>query len=802
MMPEEKVPETTTGDDQTRDATTQPAHGAAVSAAPHDPAERTPRSPAAKPKTRRPTAGKKQVLLIVESPAKGKTIEKYLGKGYTVAASMGHLIDLPKSRLAIDVNSTFEPEYITVRGKAKILRELKQKARKADVILLASDNDREGEAISFHLRNALQGGKKPPLIQRITFNEITPKAIRDAVGHPGIIDMSKVNAQKARRVLDRIVGYYLSPLLWKKVKNGLSAGRVQSVALRLICEREAEIEAFLPEEYWSIEAELRKGKSHFVAQLVAIGGEKPVLTSGEAARACINELADSPFVVAEVKASDKVSRPRPPFTTSTLQQTAANRFGFTARKTMQIAQGLYEGVNIGSERLGLITYMRTDSTRIAESALVEVRQFIGEEFPGELPETAIVYAAGKGAQDAHEAIRPTYVTRTPNELKRHLTSEEFRLYSIIWERFVSSQMNPSKSSTTTVDFSAGRCTFRASSTRVVEKGFQKALSLLASREQTKALPAFAVGDVVERTRLHPEQHFTMGPPRYTDATIVKTLEEKGIGRPSTYAPIISVLLDRYYVVRKSRQLIPTILGKIINDMLSKSFPELLDPSFTAAMERRLDAVEEGTSDWQSMIREFFGPFQDKVASVHETLESVKGVMDEKTDVVCEVCGKPMVKKLGRFGFFIACTGFPECKNTKPVPLAACPRPGCGGQIVARKRKKGRGREFYGCTNYPACDFVTYFKPTDSICPKCGYFLVEKEDKQRGMYKSCINPECDYLHTREVINGGTGEKAAPGAAPRAGVTVEGMPQPLDAASVRSARSRNDGQEAGAEDDEIA
>ena len=640
-MPKEKTPKKRADDDATT-ATGIPDTATVVDT------EHPPRRPA-KSGSRRPTAGKKQILLIVESPAKGKTIEKYLGKGYTVAASMGHLIDLPKSRLAIDVTGSFEPEYITVRGKARILRELKQKARKADLILLASDNDREGEAISFHLRNALQVGKTPPQIQRITFNEITPKAIRDAVSHPGVIDMSKVNAQKARRVLDRIVGYYLSPLLWKKVKNGLSAGRVQSVALRMICEREAEIEAFLPEEYWSIEAELRKGKSHFLTQLVAIAGEKPVLSSGDAARACVAELAESPFVVAEIKTTEKISRPRPPFTTSTMQQTAANRFGFTARKTMQIAQGLYEGVNIGSQRLGLITYMRTDSTRIAESALAEVREFIATQYPGELPEAANIYAVGKGAQDAHEAIRPTYVTRTPDELKKHLTSEEFRLYSIIWERFVSSQMNPSRASTMTVDFTAGRCTFRASSTRVVEKGFQKALSLLASKEQTKALPALEIGEEVERITILPEQHFTMGPPRFTDATIVKTLEEKGIGRPSTYAPIISVLLDRYYVVRKARQLIPTVLGKIINDMLSKSFPELLDPSFTAAMEKRLDAVEEGSSDWQSMIREFYGPFQEKVASVQETLESVKGVMDEKTDVVCDICGRPMVKKLGRFG---------------------------------------------------------------------------------------------------------------------------------------------------------
>ena len=705
---------------------------------------------AGKANPRGTVAGKKrEVLLIVESPAKGKTIEKYLGRGYTVAASMGHLIDLPKSRLAIDVGGSFEPEYITVRGKAKILKDLKQRAKKADTVLLASDNDREGEAISFHLRNALQNGTAAQDIRRITFNEITPKAIREAVANPSVIDMAKVNAQKARRVLDRIVGYYLSPLLWKKVKNGLSAGRVQSVALRLICAREAEIEAFLPEEYWTVEVELRKGKHVFRASLASIRGEKPSLVNEKDAMEVVEALRDLPFRVSDVKVAEKILRPRPPFTTSTLQQAAANRFGFTARKTMQIAQSLYEGVNIGSQRLGLITYMRTDSTRVAESALEEVRQYIAKEHPEELPEFPNVYAAGKGMQDAHEAIRPTFVTRTPAELKKNLTSEEFRLYSIVWERFVSSQMGPSKTSTTTVDFSAGEAIFRASSTRIVEKGFQKVLSFLASREQTKALPPFETGEEVECLKLHPEQHFTSGPPRFTDATIVKTLEENGIGRPSTYAPIISVLLDRYYVVRKARQLIPTVLGKIINDMLSKSFPELLDPSFTAAMEEKLDEVEEGKTDWQSMIREFYGPFSGKVDAVLESLESVKGVMDEKSDVVCDACGRPMVKKLGRYGFFLACTGFPECKNTKPVPLADCPRPGCGGQIVARKRKKGRGREFYGCTRYPSCDFVTYFKPTDTKCPKCGYFLVEKEDRQRGTYKSCINPSCDYLHTKEA-----------------------------------------------------
>jgi DNA topoisomerase-1 len=707
----------------------------------------------------------RNVLLIVESPAKGKTIEKYLGKGYTVAASMGHLIDLPKSRLAIDVENSFEPEYITVRGKAKILKELKQKAKKVGRILLASDNDREGEAISFHLRNVLQNNGADVDIGRITFNEITPKAIRDAVANPGAIDMAKVNAQKARRVLDRLVGYYLSPLLWKKVKNGLSAGRVQSVALRLICEREREIEGFVPEEYWTLEAELaqaglaarqasgvgaRTGVKHtFRAQLVSFKGEKPDLSNEEKTLAHLERLKHEEFVVADVRETEKLLRPRPPFTTSTLQQTAANRFGFTARKTMQIAQSLYEGVNIGSERLGLITYMRTDSTRVAESALAEVREFIRKNHPEDLPESPNSYTSGKGAQDAHEAIRPTYMTLTPAEVKKDLTPEQYKIYGIIWERFVSSQMGPARTATITVDVAAGEAIFRATSTRTVEKGFQKVLSLLASKEKVKALPTLTAGEKLVCMKFHPEQHFTSGPPRFTDATIVKTLEEKGIGRPSTYAPIISVLLDRYYVVRKSRQLIPTLLGKIINDLLTRSFPELLDPGFTASMEEKLDQVEEGRLEWKSMIGEFYGPFTKKMAAVMETLESVKGVMDEKTNVVCDRCGRPMVKKLGRYGFFIACTGFPECMNTKPVPLAACPRPGCGGQIVARKRKRGRGREFYGCTNYPACDFVIYFPPTDTKCPKCGYFLVEKEDKQRGTYKSCINPACDYLHTKEA-----------------------------------------------------
>ncbi len=695
-------------------------------------------------------ADKPHTLLVVESPAKAKTIERYLGSGYTVAASMGHLIDLPKSRVAVDVDNGFEPEYITVRGKAKILKELQTKANKTGNVLLASDNDREGEAISYHIRNAMLK-KNPNLrIGRIVFNEITPDAIRKAVENPMDIDNTKVNAQKARRVLDRLVGYNLSPLLWKKVKNGLSAGRVQSVALRLICEREKEVESFIPEEYWSLDVELKKGKAAFTASIVKYGEEKLSIPNEAAAMRIITALTGKSFVVKAVKESEKNLRPRPPFTTSTLQQTAANRLGFTSKKTMQIAQQLYEGVNIGQNRIGLITYMRTDSTRISNQAIHEVREFLAKEYPKELPEAPNFYAVGKGAQDAHEAIRPTYVSYTPAAVKEYLSKDQLRLYSIIWERFVSSQMTPAVTKTLSIDIAAGDALFRANATSTAVPGYQKVLKVLKSKEEdgTKRLPAMAEGESLEFLRFLPEQHFTTGPARYTDASIVKTLEELGIGRPSTYAPIISVLLDRYYVVRKNKQLQPTTLGRIISEILTDSFPDIVEVHFTADMEKRLDEVEENKEEWHRMIREFYGPFKHKVDHVMDTLESIKGVLDEQTDFKCEKCGRPMVKKLGRYGFFLACSGFPECMNTKSIPLADCPRPGCGGQIVARRKQGGRGKEFYGCTNYPTCDFITHYKPTSSKCPGCGWFLVEKADKKRGNYKACINPDCTFLHSQE------------------------------------------------------
>lgn len=687
-----------------------------------------------------------KTLVIVESPAKAKTIEKYLGPGYTVKASMGHLIDLPKSRMAIQIDNNFEPEYITVRGRAKLLKELQKDAKNSSHVFLASDPDREGEAIAWHLNNAIKE-KTSADIKRVVFNEITPNAIREAVKNPRGIYESLVNAQKARRVLDRLVGYNLSPLLWEKVKNGLSAGRVQSVALRLICEREKEVEDFIPEEYWTLEADFVKGKTQFTAQLVKYKGAKPELKNEAEVNKIIEEIKNSECKVKEIKSTDKTVRPKAPYTTSKLQQDAANRLGFTSRKTMQVAQQLYEGIQIGSSRVGLITYMRTDSVRIAQSALDDVRKWIGKNFPDQLPAEPIHYAVGKSAQDAHECIRPTYIDYTPDSVKEYLTRDQLRLYSIIWERFFSSQMNNAKTRTTSVDIEAGDALFRVSASKLIEKGFYSVMKVLSSKEEvTGNIPALKEGEVLDSAhKFYPEQHFTSGPARYTDASIVKMLEEKGIGRPSTYAPIISVLLDRYYVTRNNRQLMPTVLGKMISKILVESFPDVINEKFTAEVENELDAVEQDKVVWNDMIRDFYGPFKKRVEEVEHNTESIKGFLDEKTDLICEKCGKPMVKKLGRFGFFLACSGFPECHNTKSIPLAKCPIKGCNGDIVERK-SKGRGKSFYGCTNYPKCSFISHFKPIDATCPKCGWFMVEKFDKKNGTYKSCINPDCDYLHS--------------------------------------------------------
>ncbi|PKL07018.1 MAG: type I DNA topoisomerase [Spirochaetae bacterium HGW-Spirochaetae-9] len=702
---------------------------------------------AAKKKGTAKKAIRSKTLVIVESPAKAKTIEKYLGSKYKVLASMGHLIDLPKSRIGVDVDNAFEPEYLTIRGRAAVLKELVKEASKSDAVMLASDPDREGEAIAYQIGKYI-GEKEPGLhITRITFNEITQHAIREAVESPRQIDASKVDAQKARRVLDRLVGYNLSPLLWKKVKNGLSAGRVQSATLKLICDREKEVESFIPEEYWTVEAALKSHKATIKADLALFRGEKPQIGSEAAAKAIVQALEGKPAVVREIRSAEKVVKPKAPFTTSTLQQTAANRLGFTSKKTMQIAQKLYEGISMGSQRTGLISYMRTDSTRISDSALAEARRWIGEFFPAQLPAQAQHYASGKQSQDAHEAIRPTSVELSPDAVSKYLQRDEQRLYALIWERFVASQMISAIMNTITADIGIGEGLFRVSASSYIEEGFYKVIKLAATKEE-KASHSLALesGQVLAVEKIHPSQHFTQGPSRYNDASIIKALEELGIGRPSTYAPTISTLLERYYVSRQAKQLAPTLLGKMITEILTEYFPDVIGTGFTAGMEKLLDSVEDEKVDWVAAMKDFYFPFKARLDEVMATLSSKKGQLDEVTDKVCELCGKPMVKKLGRFGYFLACSGFPACRNTKSVPLAVCPK--CGGDVVERKNLKGKRKSFYGCTRYPICDFMSYDKPTEKLCPKCGWFLVEKSDKASGVHKACINPSCDYLHTKD------------------------------------------------------
>jgi DNA topoisomerase I len=684
------------------------------------------------------------ILVIVESPAKASTINKYLGDKYKVTSSMGHIIDLPKSRMGIDVDHDFEPEYITVRGKGKILNELKKLAGNSSMVLLASDNDREGEAIAYLVKRALSD-KYPDLpMKRIVFNEITKPAILESINQPRDLELDMIEAQKTRRVLDRLVGYNISPILWQKVKRGLSAGRVQSVAMRVICEREDEIGKFVPVEYWTMDAVFLKDKKEFQAELFKINNEKPELSSVKDVDAVREKLNKDNFVVSSILDTAKSIKATPPFITSKLQQAAANRFGFTTKKTMQVAQQLYEGINIGNDRVGLITYMRTDSTRISAQAINEAREYINANFPKALPESPNIYSKSSGAQDAHEAIRPTAVIKTPDLMKKYLDRDQHRLYSMIWERFVSSQMINSETITHTINIENNGVIFRASKTTVIEQGFNLCLDILKSKDadKSKKLPDLKEGDKVELKEFLPEQHFTQPPPRYTDASIVKFLEEKGIGRPSTYAPTITTLLNRYYVVRKARQLMPTVLGKVVNSIIVEQFPEIVDIDFTANMENNLDQIANGEMNGKDLLRDFYLPFKIKIDDVSKNLESMKKMFDEPTNDVCEKCGKPMIKKLGKYGFFLACSGFPACRNSKPIPLADCPREGCGGKIIP-KRKGKRGREFYGCSNYPTCDFVTWDRPIGAKCPKCGKFLVEKTDKLHGTYKLCIDQACGY-----------------------------------------------------------
>jgi DNA topoisomerase I len=679
-------------------------------------------------------------LVIVESPSKAKTIHKYLGDDYIISSSVGHIIDLPKSRLAIDIANNFKPEYITIRGKAKILKELKKQAAGVSRVLLATDPDREGEAISWHLSNAL--ADKNSDIKRIEFNEITEYAVKEAVNHAREINLDLVNAQQARRILDRIVGYFISPILWRKVKKGLSAGRVQSVALKVICDREREINNFIPEEYWSIDADLSHGNKKFRAQLALYRNEKVRIKNRGEVETILEYLKSKPFVVKEVKVQERKRKPSGPFITSKLQQEAANKLGFTSQKTMIIAQQLYEGIDLSAEgSTGLITYMRTDSTRVAVSALESVRSYISTAFgAGYLPESPNYYANKKSAQDAHEAIRPTNLHLEPESIKGDLTRDQYRIYDLIWRRFIASQMTPEVSETTTAGIEAGDYLFRATGSRVLFKGFTAVDK--ADKTERSMLPHLSMGDSVQVLEFLPEQHFTAPLPRYNDASLVKFLEESGIGRPSTYAPTISTLVKRYYVTRSGRQLVPTVLGNIVNDIMAKHFTSLVSVDFTANMEDRLDHIEDAKTDWVQMLEEFYGPFKSTLDQAELNIEEMKGILDEVTDIDCELCGRKMVKKLGKYGFFLACQGFPECRNAKSLPLGKCPL--CGeGDVVKRSSKKGKGGAFYACSKYPGCEFFTRDNPTDSSCPKCGRLLFKKAIKGRGEKHICQNGSCGY-----------------------------------------------------------
>lgn len=684
---------------------------------------------------------KKKKLVIVESPAKAKTINRYLGADYIVKSSMGHLIDLPKSRLGIDLDNGFEPEYITIRGRAKILNELKREAKKSEEVLLAADDDREGESIAWHIGNRIKLANSNIPIKRIVFHEITKDALNEAIEKPRDIDIAKVNAQKARRVLDRLIGYNLSPLLWEKIKRGLSAGRVQNVALLIICNREGEIEAFIPVEYWTFGVFLKHKNKEFLAELQKYKGSKPELKTKEDVDEIMEYLKDKTYKVSSIEIKDRLRNPIAPYTTSKLQQAASTSLGYNSSKTMQIAQTLYEGVSIAGESTGLITYMRTDSVRISPVAQEQAREFIKKEY-GEnyLPIEAPSYSVKKNAQDAHEAIRPTNVFLTPDYVKEYLKSEQYKLYKLIWERFVSSQMLPAKMKNTRAIIVAGDCEFSVSSSKIEFDGYLKVLTIdKGDKEKVLKMPNLSENEICEFVDNNPEQHFTTPPPRYNDASLVKTLEESGIGRPSTYAPTIRTIISRHYIQRKGKQLVPTELGKLVNELISENFSELININFTANMESKLDKIEDDNIEWNNILKEFYPHFLDTLKTATENIHNMKDFFNEETDFVCEKCGRKMIKRLGRYGYFIACSGFPECKNAKGISFGVCPK--CKGDITLKRSK--RGREFYGCSNYPKCDFVSWDKPIQTPCPKCNGLMVERQIKNKGLFKVCIKEDCGY-----------------------------------------------------------
>ncbi len=683
-------------------------------------------------KTKKKTTTAKKNLVIVESPAKAKTIEKYLGRNYKVMASVGHIRDLKKSTMSIDFDNNYEPEYINIRGKGPLINELKKEAKKAKQVFLASDPDREGEAISWHLAHILQLDKEDK--NRVVFNEITKDAVKNAFQEPRKIDMDLVDAQQARRVLDRIVGYSISPILWKKVKKGLSAGRVQSVALKLIIDREEEINAFQPEEYWTIDGTFKKGTKQFQANFYGMNGKKMKLQNQEDVKAVLSHLNGKEYIVEKVEKKERKRNSPLPYTTSSMQMDAANKINFRTRKTMMVAQQLYEGINIGSGVQGLITYMRTDSTRISPVAQNEAASFIVDRFGEKYSKHGSRVKNASGAQDAHEAIRPSSVYNTPEKIAKYLDKDQLKLYTLIWNRFVASQMTAAVFDTMNVRLGQNGVQYTANGSQVKFDGY---LAIYNDSDKNKMLPDMEEGDTVIQVNSKPEQHFTQPPARYSEATLIKTLEENGVGRPSTYAPTIETIQKRYYVKLVAKRFEPTELGEIVNKLIVEFFPDIVNVTFTAEMEGKLDDVELGKEQWQKVIDSFYQPFKKEVAKAEEEMEKIQ-IKDEAAGFDCEVCGSPMVIKLGRYGKFYACSNFPDCRHTQAIVKeigVECPN--CHqGQIIERKTK--RNRIFYGCNRYPECEFTSWDKPIGRDCPKCGQYLVEKKVRGGGKQVVCSN----------------------------------------------------------------
>lgn len=681
-----------------------------------------------------------QNLVIVESPAKAKTISKYLGKNYTVEASMGHVRDLPKSKLGVDIEDNFNPKYITIRGKGELISKLKKAAKKADKVYLATDPDREGEAISWHLANILKISEDDTC--RIVFNEITKSAVKESIKEARKINLNLVDAQQARRVVDRLVGYEISPILWKNVKWGLSAGRVQSAALKLICDREEEIKAFDPKEYWTVDCILKKDRKKFPIKLVKYKNKKIEISTEEEANKIIKDLEENEYKIDKVKKGSRLKNPLPPFTTSTLQQEASKKLNFMTKRTMSVAQALYEGVDVkGYGTVGLITYMRTDSVRISEEAQGKAIDFIKENYGDEyIPENLRVYKGKKNIQDAHEAIRPSHIEITPEIAKASLSAEQYKLYNLIWKRFIASQMSSCILNTNSIDIVNGSYSFKASGSTIKFDGFMKIYDYTTEDDDNDVtLPLLEEGEVLAPASVEGKQHFTQPPARYTEASFVKLLEEKGIGRPSTYVPTISTILSREYVVREKKNLVPTELGFIVNNIMSDYFKQIVDVDFTADMERKLDYIEEGSEEWKKVVGEFFAPIKIAIEKAEKEISKVV-IEDKVSDVPCDKCGRMMVIKRGRYGTFLACPGYPECQNAKPIVEeldVSCPK--CGGKILVKRSKKGK--KFFGCSSYPNCDFVSWNEPIKDPCSKCGSYMTIKYTKTKGKYAICSNSEC-------------------------------------------------------------